>query len=98
MYEAAGGGVGGTLLQFALFLSMGYCGGCLYPVHFLPKTMQSISAFLPSGASRVYMAGLILKDKNFGSLALLMLFTVLSILGACLLRRSRLYESEAERL
>ncbi|MBE6631334.1 MAG: ABC transporter permease [Ruminococcaceae bacterium] len=95
LYEAAGGGVGGTLLQFIIFLALGYAGGCLYPIHFLPKTMQDMSVILPSSASRSYMAGLFFDEISSFDFSVIIIYAAAALGLAAFVRSRRLYGREA---
>lgn len=51
--------VSGILLQFAVFVGMGYISGCFYPDYFFPEVVQRLSSVLPSGIAFDYAAGVL---------------------------------------
>ncbi|MBQ9142006.1 MAG: ABC transporter permease [Lachnospiraceae bacterium] len=55
LYELVTNVVNGVLLQFIMAISMGYLGGCIYPVSFFPKGIQPMAAWSPVGTALRYI-------------------------------------------
>lgn len=54
LYELISDMISGILLQFMTGISLGYLSGCIYPVSFLPESLQRLAPLLPSGAALRY--------------------------------------------
>ncbi len=78
LYELSSSIVSGVLLQFLCAVSLGYISGCFYPIGFLPKTIQTIARFTPSGMARRYLSDLLTLREGTGDLwALIAVFALL---------------------
>ena len=66
LYELAGGGVGGVLLQFLSAVVQGYLAGCFYPASFFPEGMRRFGELLPAGAGMAQMKGALLGEGAAG--------------------------------
>lgn len=53
MYSLSGHLTSGVLLTFFAILALGYIGGCMYPIHFFPLSVQALAPWLPTGVARV---------------------------------------------
>lgn len=89
LYEAVTGIVPGMLLQFVCGMGLGYITGCLYPITFFPDSVQKLSRYLPSGIARSYIADGLTGSGN-GRLPFLLLWAVLFIAAAVLIRKYRI--------
>lgn len=56
LFELSGNIVNGILLQFFCSVFLCYISGCFYPIYAFPEAVQTISAFLPTGLVRSYLA------------------------------------------
>lgn len=56
LFEISGNLISGLLLQFFASLCLCYASGCFYPIYTLPKTLQRIAPFLPTGVARSCLA------------------------------------------
>lgn len=65
VFEVAGNVISGVLLQFFSTVAMCYVTGCFYPSYALPRVLQTISPFLPTGVSTGYLANCLLKQDAF---------------------------------
>lgn len=54
LYELISDMISGLLLQFIVGVSLGYLSGCIYPVSFMPESLQRLAPLLPSGAALRY--------------------------------------------
>lgn len=49
--------ISGVLLHFFSCIGLCYISGCFYPIYALPKPLQKLSYFLPTGAAREFLEG-----------------------------------------
>ena len=63
--------IGGILLSFLGVLSLGFVGGCMYPVQVFPQAMQRMAAVVPSGIARQSITNCVLGNAPTGILPLL---------------------------
>lgn len=52
IYELSSNVVDGVLLQFLTTLTLGYLGGCFYPIGFFPDAVRLVADYLPTGIAR----------------------------------------------
>ncbi len=95
LYEITSGIVSGVLLQFLTVVSLAYVSGCLYPVNFLPESMQKLSNVLPSGLARSHVSGCVSYSDPSGAVPGILLYFALFISGAILIRK---YKIEGRRV
>lgn len=88
MYEVSSDLVSGILLQFFISLSLAYVSGCLYPIFAFPETIQKLSALLPTGIARTYLANCMIGNNLFSVLIGTLLYLVLFI-GLAIFVRTR---------
>lgn len=81
LFELVSGVVNGVLMQFLSAICLGYLSGCFYPLSFLPKGVQKISAFLPSGMSLRYLDACLLDEGGGWQQLPGMAFSLLLFLG-----------------
>lgn len=90
LYEVVNGVVNGVLVQFLCAVGLGYISGCLYPAYFFPEAVQKVTSYLPAGAARLYLSGVVDgKPPLVGTLILLGYFALFLILSAAV-RRARI--------
>ena len=90
LFEAAEGIVNGILLQLICGGGMGYLSGYFYPSAFFPEKMQSLGAFLPSGAAaRFVQAGVLGKIPSAAWGAVFLWLAVFLLLAAAV-RKGRM--------
>ena len=83
LYEVVNGVVNGVLVQFLCAVGLGYVSGCLYPAYFFPEAVQEVTSYLPAGAARLYLSGMIDgKPPLVSTLILLGYFALFLILSA----------------
>lgn len=51
--------IGGVLLQFFTAVALCFVSGCMYPVYFFPESVQRLAPWLPTGAARDLLAGVL---------------------------------------
>lgn len=72
VFELSKSLTGGLLAYFFMTIALCYVSGCIYPIYSLPPTLQTISAFLPTGIARSHLAfGMTGESDPLGLLALL---------------------------
>jgi len=90
LYRITDSVVGSMLLQFAAAAGLSYISGCFYPISFFPDAVRATASFTPSGMAREYISSL-LSGKDGAILGIcLVLYAVLLVLGAALLRERRI--------
>ena len=87
LYQLATELIGGTVLQFLLFAAMAFVSGCMYPVYFLPETLQKLTLWLPTGAARLCLSGSFNAEAAYGGI---LLWGIGSLALSALVRRLRL--------
>lgn len=88
IFELSGNLVNGILLYFFSTLALCYVSGCLYPIYTFPQIIQNISAFLPTGIARSYLAGFVAKNSSLNTLWLI-LYSIAFLTVTILLRRHK---------
>lgn len=82
LYELAGGGVAGILLQFLNAAVQGYLAGCFYPSAFFPEGLRRLGACLPAGIAMARLRALLLGQPAAGRAAVwgcLLLFLLAAV-------------------
>lgn len=87
MYEAASDLISGVLMQFFVTLALCFASGCLYPITFFPDGIQKIAGYLPTGIARMQIGNCILGCVSKGTIAALLGFGCLFLVGSVLIRR-----------
>ena len=77
------------LFLFLCILLLGYLSGYFYPIAFLPKGLQLLSAFLPTRVLFQYTSGCISQNISLYRLGILILYTVILLLLSIVLRKKR---------
>lgn len=77
LYALCGDLISGVLLQFFAAVAMCFVSGCMYPVYFFPVSVQRMAAWLPAGLARSQLAGCITGEQDWGTILLLLGYTVL---------------------
>lgn len=77
------------LFLFLCILLFGYLSGYFYPIAFLPKGLQLLSAFLPTRVLFQYASGCMSQNISLYRLGILILYTILLLFLSILLRKKR---------
>jgi len=77
---------GAILFSFVSTAVMCYASGCFYPKSYFPDIVQDVGAYLPTGVAFSYIGGLLSGESSLLSLALLVLYALVFILAAVLVR------------
>ena len=80
--------VSGLLLHFFGAIGLCYVSGCIFPITAFPTVVQKIAGFLPTGMARQHLASVFTGSSDWGSLGGLVVYTVV-FLGAALLVRTQ---------
>lgn len=80
----------GLLMNFLVSVGLGYISGYFYPLSYFPDFVQRISHFLVTGVSMDYMHQVLQRDRVGMELAGLLLYTILFLAVAVLVKRHRL--------
>ena len=78
-----------VLLELLLGLSLGYIGGCIYPIRFFPDTVKGLSMFLPSGAGIQVLSDGMGYNVDIFYFAVILVYSILFIGGVYVLRNKR---------
>ena len=89
IYEITEKRVVAVLLELLLGLSLGYIGGCIYPIRFFPESVKRISMFLPSGAGIQVLSDGMGYNVDIFHFAVILVYSVLFIGGVYVLRNKR---------
>jgi len=90
LYELVVDLVPGVFLQFLSALALGFVSGCFYPVSFLPRSLQVIGSFTPSGMLLDYGSAILL-GEGVGVLTIKLIACTVLCLGLSVwIRRLRL--------
>lgn len=79
LFEMTSDLISGILLQFFLSLALAYVSGCLYPIFAFPETVQKISAYLPTGLARTYLANCLTEENPILPLLGIVLYLILFV-------------------
>ncbi len=77
------------LFLFLCILLLGYLSGYFYPIAFLPKGLQMLSAFLPTRVLFQYASGCVSQNISLYRLGIVILYTVILLFLSILLRKRR---------
>lgn len=77
------------LFLFLCILLFGYLSGYFYPIAFLPKGLQLLSAFLPTRVLFQYASGCMSQNISLYRLGILILYTAILLFLSILLRKKR---------
>lgn len=89
VYECIPDLTASILFLFLCILLLGYLSGYFYPIAFLPKVLQTVSAFLPTRVLFQYASGCISQNISLYRLGILMLYTIILLSLSMLLRKKR---------
>lgn len=89
VYECIPDLTASILFLFLCILLLGYLSGYFYPIAFLPKVLQTVSAFLPTRVLFQYASGCISQNISLYCLGILMLYTIILLSLSMLLRKKR---------
>lgn len=86
IYELISQRVVAVLIEILLSISLGYVGGCIYPLSIFPDLIQNIAVFLPSGAGIKLLTGGMYYNINILSFIVIITYTTLFIGGGYVFR------------
>lgn len=89
IYEITAKRVVAVLTELLLGLSLGYIGGCIYPIRFFPDTVKRLSMFLPSGAGIQVLSDGMGYNVDIFYFAVILVYSILFIGGVYVLRNKR---------
>lgn len=89
IYEITEKRVVAVLTELLLGLSLGYIGGCIYPIRFFPDTVKRLSMFLPSGAGIQVLSDGMGYNVDIFYFAVIIVYSILFIGGVYVLRNKR---------
>lgn len=89
IYEITAKRVVAVLLELLLGISLGYIGGCIYPIRFFPDTVKRLSMFLPSGAGIQVLSDGMGYNVDIFYFAVILVYSILFIGGVYVLRNKR---------
>lgn len=98
IFELSEGISVGALSQFLAAVTLSYFSGCLYPIYFFPETLQSVSAFLPTGAVRLFLSQSLGGAESPLSVCLMLCYLSAFVLTAILVRRAKILRMAGEAL
>ena len=90
IFEISSNIVTAVLLHFFGCVVQLYASGCFYPVYALPKILQKVSYFLPTGIARGFLEGAFTEKALLLKLLGLFCYTVLFFTLAVLIRKHKL--------
>ena len=90
--------IGGVMLQLTVSLGLCFVCGCMYPVHFFPASIQNLSAYLPAGLVRTYMADAFAYGSDGNSGWMLLGYSIGFFLITILVRNLRMTYTKGVRL
>ena len=86
IYELISQRVVAVLIEILLSISLGYVGGCIYPLSIFPDLIQDMAVFLPSGAGIKLLISGMYYNINILSFIVIITYTTLFIGGGYVLR------------
>ena len=89
IYEIIYKRVVAVLAELLLSISLGYVGGCIYPISFFPDIMRKLSIFLPSGAGIQVLSDGMGYSVDIFCFIIILLYSILFIGGVYALRNKR---------
>lgn len=94
IFTLSGNMVSGLLLHFFGAISLCYVSGCIYPVSSFPTGVQKVAALLPTGIARHHISTAFSYGSGWASFGGLMLYTVVFLGIALLVRTHKTVGSE----
>ena len=89
IYEIIYKRVVAVLAELLLSISLGYIGGCIYPISFFPDIIRKLSIFLPSGAGIQVISDGMGYSVDIFCFIIILLYSILFIGGVYALRNKR---------
>ena len=89
IYEIIYKRVVAVLAELLLSISLGYIGGCIYPISFFPDIIGKLSIFLPSGAGIQVLSDGMGYSVDIFCFIIILLYSILFIGGVYALRNKR---------
>ena len=89
IYEIIYKRVVAVLAELLLSISLGYIGGCIYPISFFPGIIRKLSIFLPSGAGIQVLSDGMGYSIDIFCFIIILLYSILFIGGVYALRNKR---------
>ena len=89
IYEIIYKRVVAVLAELLLSISLGYIGGCIYPISFFPDIMRKLSIFLPSGAGIQVLSDGMGYSADIFCFIIILVYSILFIGGVYALRNKR---------
>ena len=78
-----------VLTELLLGISIGYIGGCIYPISFFPDIIRKLSIFLPSGAGIQVLSDGMGYSVDIFCFIIILVYSILFIGGVYALRNKR---------
>ena len=89
IYEIIYKRVVAVLAELLLSISLGYIGGCIYPISFFPDIIRKLSIFLPSGAGIQVLSDGMGYSVDIFCFIIILVYSILFIGGVYALRNKR---------
>ena len=89
IYEIIYKRVVAVLAELLLGISLGYIGGCIYPISFFPDIIRKLSIFLPSGAGIQVLSDGMGYSVDIFCFIIILVYSILFIGGVYALRNKR---------
>ena len=89
IYEIIYKRVVAVLAELLLSISLGYIGGCIYPISFFPDIIRKLSIFLPSGAGIQVLSDGMGYSVDIFCFIIILVYSILFIGGVYVLRNKR---------
>lgn len=89
IYEIIYKRVVAVLAELLLSISIGYIGGCIYPISFFPDIIRKLSIFLPSGAGIQVLSDGMGYSVDIFCFIIILVYSILFIGGVYALRNKR---------
>ena len=89
IYEIIYKRVVAVLAELLLGISIGYIGGCIYPISFFPDIIRKLSIFLPSGAGIQLLSDGMGYSVDIFCFIIILVYSILFIGGVYALRNKR---------
>ena len=89
IYEIIYKRVVAVLTELLLGISLGYIGGCIYPISFFPDIIRKLSIFLPSGAGIQVLSDGMGYSVDIFCFIIILVYSILFIGGVYALRNKR---------
>ena len=94
IFEAAGNLISAVTGYFFCSFALCYISGCMYPLYALPRSLQILATYTPTGVAREYLFRSVTGGTTAESLLGLALYTVIFVALSILLRRRQLCRGE----